>query len=160
MLQRNLSENRPTESLVWEDLTNGVPTIAALAQLCSGVLADPQAAASYSSNLTPESSAILHVAANTGSISIRGDKNAFEPGERYLAICVEQKDGRRIEFRVQDNPEQTIRFVEGFRRLCKAGLVMHQLMNEFSLTAAGFDFAKQVDADAISNLVEMGRDCV
>ena len=160
MLQRNLSESQPTESLVWEDLTNGIPTIAALANLCSKVLSEPETQASYSSNLTAESSAILHVASATGSISIRGDKNAFEPGERFLAICVELEEGRRIEFRVKDNPEQTIRFVEGFRRLCKAGLVMHQLMNEFSLTAAGFDFAKQVDVQAITSLVEMGRDCV
>lgn len=160
MLQRNLSESQPTESLVWEDLTNGIPTIAALAGLCSKVLGEPQAPASYSSNLTPESSAILHAAAGTGSISIRGNKNAFEPGERFLAICVELKEGHRIEFRVKDNPEQTIRFVEGFRRLCKAGLVMHQLMNEFSLTAAGFDFAKQVDVESIKPLVEMGRNSV
>ncbi len=42
MLQRNLTSNGPTDSLIWEDLTNGVPTIAALASLCSDVLARPE----------------------------------------------------------------------------------------------------------------------
>lgn len=160
MLQRNLSENQPNESLVWEDLTNGVPTIAALAHLCSKALGEPRPKSTNPPVLAAEAKAILCVAGTTGSISIRGNKNAFEPGERYQAICVEMEEGRRIEFRVPDNPEQTIRFVEGFRQLCQTGLVMHQLMNEFSLTAAGFDQAKQVDADSLSRLVEMGRDSV
>ena len=111
-------------------------------------------------SLPLEASAIMFAASRTGSISIRGDKNAFEPGERYLAICVELDEGRRIEFRVLDNPEQTIKFMEGFRRLCLCGLVMHQLMNEFSLTAAGFEQARQIDAESIASLVETGRESV
>jgi hypothetical protein len=159
MLQRNLSQAQPAESLVWEDLTNGVPTIAALADLCSHVLADPASdpAAVKLSGLSREAAAILQAARETGSISIRGDKNAFEPGERYLAICVELGEGRRMEFRVADRPEQTIRFMNGFRQLCRAGLVMHHLMNEFSLTAAGFELARQVQSGEVAELVQMAR---
>ena len=157
MLPRNLSEGTPSGSLVWEDLTNGIPTITALAQLCSQVLASPLAEAADVCVVTDESRAIMAAARETGSLSIRGDKNAFEPGERYLAICVEQGEGRRLELPCLDNPEQTIRFMEGFRRLCQCGLVMHQLMNEFSLTAAGFDAAREVDSATVQTLMEMGR---
>ena len=160
MLQRNLTGNHPVESLTQEDLNNGIPTIAALARLCSDALARPESSPVGTRPLTSEALAILHLARNTGSISIRGDKNAFEPGERYLAICVEQEEGRRFEFRVPGNPEQTIRFVDGFRGLCHDGLVMHQLMNEFSLTASGFDVASQVDPDPIERLIAMGRESV
>lgn len=162
MLKRNLDSGN-AQRLVWEDLANGVPTIAALANLCSAVLADPQYDSSESStldDLPAESLAILQLAVRTGLISIRGDKNAFEPAERYLAVCVERTDGERFEFRVHHNPEQTIRFVEGFRQLCRHGLVMHQIMNEFSLTAAGFELAKSVDESSIANLVAMGRSSV
>ncbi len=160
MLQRHLAESQPQESLVWEDLTRGLPTIAALADLCSGILAraDSQPETVSLSELPLESAAILHSAMTTGSISIRGDKNAFEPGQRYLAIGVDQNDGRRIEFRIPGNPEQTIRFMNGFRCLCRSGLVMHQLMNEFSLTAAGFTLAKTVDPQAVADLVQLGRE--
>lgn len=161
MLQRNLNESHPTESLVWEDLTNGVPTIAALAGLCSSRIRQPREGDSPElARMPKESAAILAVAAETGSISIRGDKNAFEPGERYLAICIELDEGRRKEFRVTGNPEQTIRFMDGFRWLCQQGLVMHQLMNEFSLTSAGFDMARKVDPDSLAEMIDMGRDGV
>lgn len=160
MLKRHLTNNQAVESLLWEDLTNGVPTIAAFAQLCSEVLADrnrPNSPADLS-HFSAEAQAIVQSAANTGSISIRGDKNAFEPEERYLAICVELPEARRIEFRVTGNPQQTIRFMEGFRQLCCQGLVMHQLMNEFSLTATGFDFAKTIDDATVASLVSTARE--
>ena len=162
MLQRNLDSGN-AQRLVWEDLANGVPTIAALANLCSSVLADRQHDGFDLPKLTDlpmESHAILQLAKLTGLISIRGDKNAFEPAERYLAVCVERTEGERFEFRVHSDPEQTIRFVEGFRQLCRHGLVMHQIMNEFSLTAAGFQFSKLVDESSVATLIAMGRNSV
>ncbi len=160
MLQRNLTNNRPLESLVWEDLTNGVPTISALARLSSEVLADRQSdpALTDLAALSMEAKAILKLASKTGSISIRGDKNAFEPEERYLAICVEMPESHRREFRISGDPQQTIRFLEGFRQLCCQGLVMHQLMNEFSLTAVGFEVASQVNEKDVEKQVEQARE--
>ncbi len=160
MLPRNLDSNPRPPSMTWEDLTNGVPTIMALARLCSDQLAKPDLPLTPIERLSPEAQAILVCARQTGSVSIRGDKNAFEPGERFLAICVEQDEGRRVEFRCLGDPEQTIRFMEGFRQLCCAGLVMHQLMNDFSLTARGFDAANRVDVDRVESLVQLGRDAV
>ncbi len=157
MLPRNLTDNRNPESLIWDDLTNGVPTIAALARLCGTVLSGTEDPVVDQAGLPPESRAILCAARGTGAISIRGDKNAFEPGERYLAVCVELSEGARIEFRCLENPEQTVRFLDGFRRLCQTGLAMHHLMNEFSLTAAGFELARQIDCDSLSELLAMGR---
>lgn len=160
MLKRHLTNNQAVESLLWEDLTNGVPTISAFAQLCSEVLADRNnnQRSNDPSNFSAEAQAIVKSAANTGSISIRGDKNAFEPEERYLAICVELPEARRIEFRFTGNPQQTIRFMDGFRQLCCHGLVMHQLMNEFSLTASGFDLAKVIDDTAVAPVISSARE--
>ena len=160
MLPRNLSDGPPSESLAWDDLTRGIPTISALAGLCSQRLARNEPPSDDVTELPPEAKAILFAAVQTGALGIRGNKNAFEPGERYLAVCVDQGEGRQLEFRCVDNPEQTIRFMEGFRRLCQGGLVMHQLMNEFSLTAAGFDAAREIHADEVGPLIEMGRDGV
>ena len=160
MLQRNLSDGRAADSVVWDDLSNGIPTISALANLCSRAMGQLEPTGADTATLPDEAFAILKVAAETGSISIRGDKNAFEPGERYLAICVEQNEGQRIEFRAQNNPEQTIRFVDAFRQLCCGGLVMHQLMNEFSLTASGFEMAQQVDEQRVQSLIAVGREIV
>jgi hypothetical protein len=159
MLPRNLSDSRTPESITWDDLTSGLPTILALAQLCGHSLASPGEAPidAEGLSLSREALAIAVTACQTGAISIRGDKNAFEPGERFLAICVELSEGNRIEFRCVDNPEQTIRFVDGFRQLCRHGLAMHQLMNEFSLTRAGFALARSVDRGSVEDLVALGR---
>ena len=160
MLKRHLTNNQAVESLLWEDLTNGVPTISAFAQLCSAVLADriSDNLSSEPSHFSAEAQAIVKAAAITGSISIRGDKNAFEPEERYLAICVELPEARRVEFRFSGNPQQTIRFMDGFRQLCCHGLVMHQLMNEFSLTANGFDMARKIDEEKVNGLISTARE--
>ncbi len=160
MIPRNLDNDRRGESLAWEDLTAGIPTIVALAKLCSNVLSNPNSLETKLDNLGSEGRAILFAARKTGSISIRGDKNAFEPGERFLAICVELDEGRRLEFRCPDNPEQTIRFVDGFRELCCQRLIMHQLMNEFSLSSRGFDLANQIDPESVAELLQMGRETV
>lgn len=158
MLPRNLSDNRTPESATWENLTSGLPTIAALATLCGNVMASINDTSPDTSCLSLEAKAIACAASETGAISIRGDKNAFEPGERYLAICVELPEGRRIEFRCVNDPEQTIRFIDGFRQLCRNGMAMHHLMNEFSLTTAGFELARTVDKNSIEKLIALGRE--
>jgi hypothetical protein len=37
-----------------------------------------------------------------------------------------------------------VEFLEGFAELCRAGLCLHQLHGEFSLTKAGFEAATKV----------------
>lgn len=157
MLPRNLSDRRNPESITWDDLTSGLPTIVAMARLCGNVIASLDDMSPAADHLSLEAQAIASAAIKTGAISIRGDKNAFEPGERFLAICVELAEGNRIEFRCADDPEQTMRFVDGFRQLCRNGLAMHQLMNEFSLTRAGFELARTVDQKSIEKLVALGQ---
>jgi hypothetical protein len=157
MLPRNLTEHRPAASLTWDDLNSSLPTIVALAQLCGNRLASGDKAVSDLTSLPLESLAILYASRQTGSISVRADRNSVDPGERYLAVCVELIEGHRLEFRFANNPERTIRFVDAFRELCRAGLVMHQLNNEFSLTAPGFGLAKNIDEAEVSELLDLGR---
>ena len=158
MLPRNTEKSGNLESLTWEDLTNGIPTIVALARLCGIAMCEPPRELPKQSDLSAEAQAILYVARDSGAISIRGDKNAFEPAERFLAICVELGEGRRIEFRCTRDPKQTIRFIDGFRQLCRFGLVMHQLMNDFSLTGQGFDLAARIQSDPIPEVLQFGRE--
>ena len=51
MIPRNLDNDRRGESLAWEDLTAGIPTIVALAKLCSNVLSNPNSLESKLENL-------------------------------------------------------------------------------------------------------------
>jgi hypothetical protein len=141
MLLRNL-EGADSRRMVWEDLTAGLPTIVALAQICSDALVAGECDSVQPLNL--ESQAILFAATQRGVIEIRNAHRAFDSVQRFLAVYVEIEPERFLAFKDPDQPEQTIRFMEGFRRLCQQGLVMHQTQREFSLTAAGFDRAKSL----------------
>jgi hypothetical protein len=158
MLPRNLSDVPPAESHLSRDLAGSLPTIFALAELASAVLASPQPDRPSPRDLSPEAQALLVAASGSGSFAIQSNKAAFEPDKRFLAVSVEQADGTRMEFRVPGNPEQTVRFLEGFRQLCQHGLVMHQVMNEFSLTASGFERARHVAPAAVEELLAMARE--
>jgi hypothetical protein len=157
MIERGFRlEDTERRGLVWEDLEQGAPTIIALAHLCCLVMGQRhgESPAPSDDGLMPEAAAILAAAGPHGSLSIRGDKSGFNPGQRLLLINIEMDEGDRLEFRGRDS-EQTVRFLDGFRQLCERGLVMHQLGNEFSLTSDGFTAAKQIDRDAISELLEL-----
>ena len=56
-------------------------------------------------------------------------------------------DEERHCFRQTGDVRGNIRYLEGFRQLCAAGLVLHHLNHEFSLTDAGFEVAAHVDAE-------------
>ncbi len=160
MFSKGFSLDDETPGLTWSDLNHGVPTIIAMAHLSSVALSRLENPECDPLSLSSEARAILVATRRSGSICIRGDKNAFEPSERFLAVCVELDEGRRVEFRCPNNPEQTVRFMEGLRQLCKSGLVMHQLMNDFSLTASGFELAKALEADDFQKLIELGNETV
>jgi hypothetical protein len=138
----------------WDPLQHGVPTVAGLARLCGAALArldiPPVAAGSFS----PEACAILALAGGVGLIELRGNKNAFEPADRLLAVCVIQDADQRIVFRDRSQPRRTMAFVEGFRQLCAAGLVLHHLMFDFSLTEPGFALADTLDPRTYRELAE------
>jgi len=145
--------------LTWADLCNGTPTIIALAHLCAVVQSRPELPKVDPSQLSDEARALLISSRDRGTLSIRGDKNAFEPAERFLAVCVEKQEGQKLEFRSRD-AEQTVKFMDGLRQLCACGLVMHQLMNDFSLTSQGFELARQLDAGAYQELLATGREAM
>ncbi|HMO13297.1 MAG TPA: hypothetical protein PKD64_05675 [Pirellulaceae bacterium] len=160
MIPRGFNLENETSGLTWADLNLGVPTIVAIAHLSSLALSRPDPPACDLAGLSAEARTILVASKDSGSISIRGNKNAFEPAERFLAVCVDMNEGRRVEFRCVGNPEQTVRFMEGLRQLCNAGLVMHQLMNDFSLTAHGFEMARSLDVNDYQALIDLGTESI
>ncbi len=126
----------------WEALGNGAPMLVALAQLCSEVWAKPSGI--QDSPLTGEAKAILFSARDRGTIEIKAVNSAFDPAARMLAVYVEENEERTIAFRDPTCPEITVRFLDGFRQLCQLGLVMHHIYRDFSLTASGFELARNI----------------
>ena len=119
---------------LWKDLIHSVPTLAALAQLASDRLVI-SAPADY--ELSPEARTILSITRNRGVIELKSNNTEFESSQRMLAVYVERTAESHVMFRSRTEPEITVRFLEGFRQLCDAGLVMHQVGGEFSLTTRG-----------------------
>ena len=50
-----------------------------------------------------------------------------------------------------------MRFLEAFRELCAAGLVVHQIDHEFALSERGFALADQIDPDAVADIIALGE---
>ncbi len=151
MLLRNLSTSDPSGPSILQELSDGLPTIAAFARLCGRALSGD---VSPVQNLASEAEAIVAASGGVGMFEIRGDRDAFESADRLLAICVEVAPDRRLLFRDKSNPRQTMLFLEGFRQLCQSGFVMHHMLREFSLTKSGFELADSLDADEYQQLIE------
>lgn len=149
MLLRNLNASN-NSATSWEDLAFGAPTIIGFSELCRQQLASPlsapEAEIDLNQELSIEAKTILAAAANRGTIDIRANKDSFNSAERFLAVCVESELEKRLLFLQKENPEQTVKFLEGFRQLCQHGLVLHHLQRDFSLSASGFEFAKSLNA--------------
>lgn len=155
MLERNLDgENRLIAS--WEELGAGAPTLIALAHLCSRAMAE---GTELTDGLSAEAKAILCAARQRGILEIRASNTAYESPARFLTVFVELDEERRLQFRTNHDPQQNIRFFDGFRQLCGGGLVMHHLFHEFSLTRAGFEFAATIDRREVQHLLDLGRPC-
>jgi hypothetical protein len=127
---------------LWEELGYGAPTLIGFARLCSEALAANRQVPL--AELVTEARAILYAARQRGAIEIKGVNNAFDSSERLLAVCVELDADRQLVLRRRQDPEVTIRFLDGFRQLCTSGLVMHHLFRDFSLTRAGFELARSI----------------
>jgi hypothetical protein len=132
---------------LWEELGEGAPTLVAFAHLCSRALAEERAAALE--GLSDEALGILYAAGRRGAIEVKGVNHAFESSERFLTVCVELDLERQLILKRRDDPELTIRFLDGFRQLCAGGLVMHHILRDFSLTRHGFEAARGIRRDQV-----------
>ena len=143
----------------WEALGSGGPTLAALAAVCARAIIDPPVH-DPAQPLGREALAILFAARERGVIEVRGVRTAFEAPGRLLAVYVEEDGSRTVAFRSQERPEVTVRFLEGFCQLCRAGMIVHHLQRDFTLSVAGFARAREVDrqdvAEELAEATEFG----
>lgn len=148
-------EKSNADVVAWEQMGFGAPMIMALAQLCGRALVLERQDAE---GLSVEAKAILYAARHRGVIEVKGSKDAFEAPERFLTVYVELDQERRLRFRTAD-PRVNVRFFDGFRELCARGLVMHQLLHEFSLTRFGFEVAERIDEAEVRQILELAVEC-
>lgn len=146
--------NEPSPEPSWEILQHGIPAVTGFARLCGAAMARLDAAPASAAALSPEALALAYSARARGGLELRGNKNAFEWADRLMAVCVLVDDDHRLVFKSKSDPRQTIAFLEGFRQLCAAGLVMHHLMFEFALTTPGFVLAEQADPGRLKPLID------
>ena len=138
MLQRNLSFEDTASRSATGELASGARTILGFASLCARAISGET---EVPGQLSREALAILVCAANRGMIDLRISKEGFDSTQRLLSVCVEIADGHWLLFRQTGNARRTIEFLDGFRELCEAGLVIHHQLADFSLTRAGFELA-------------------
>lgn len=139
MLPRFKSDDE--DGLKWDHLAEGAATILGLARICSRSFSQQTPA---EIELSLEAKAILFAARERGVIEIVGKKNAFDSVDRFVSVHVEHEPHQFLSFKRKEDPEQTIKFVEGFKQLCIGGYVMHHMLREFSLTMTGFEAARKI----------------
>jgi hypothetical protein len=145
----------PKWAVTWQDLGQGVPTLAGLAQVAGQSIAtggNPAAA------LSAEARCLLFAARDRGIFEVKGANRAFDAPGRMLAVYVEVDADRVLLFRSRENPAVTIRFLAGFRELCAAGLVMHHIYTEFSLTRSGLELAAGIPQSEVESLLACATD--
>jgi hypothetical protein len=145
----------PRWAATWLELGQGAPTLAGLARVASLATAG---VGDQRAELSREARCILHAARHRGVIEVKGSNRAFDAPGRMLAVYVETDPDRTLIFRSRDNPAFTIRFLAGFRELCAAGLVMHHIYTEFSLTREGLDLAQTVPAEEVRDLLALATE--
>jgi hypothetical protein len=144
------SANDPKWAATWSELGQGAPTIAGLAQVASRAIA---IGGDKNAPLSPEARCLLFAARNRGVIDVKGANRAFDAPGRMLAVYVETDADHTLIFRSRENPAVTIRFLSGFRELCAAGLAMHHIYTEFSLTREGLDVAATIEQSEVNSLL-------
>ena len=144
------------QMVLWQELGEGAPTLVAFARLCSDALAANRGI--LTEPLGEEARAILYLARRRGTIEVKGVNHAFESSERFLTVCVELDLERTFILKRRDDPELTVRFLDGFRQLCATGLVMHHLFRDFSLTRVGFEVARTVRREDVPILVPLAEE--
>lgn len=141
-------------SIDWESMSFGAPTVIGMAQLCSHAMMGPMRALE---ELSIEAKAILYLARERGILELRGTNDAFESCQRLLTIFIECSNDQSIALKAPGNVRQSVKFLEGLRQACQAGLVLHHLQREFSLSAQGFDFAEQIDEGELAEVLEYAQ---
>jgi hypothetical protein len=159
---RSVAKMQPLDNYLsgsWDALGAGAPILVALAQLSADAMVSFNAATiSATDLLMPESKAILVAARNRGVIELKGVNAAFEAPARMLAVYVELDEVQTIAFRDPNQPEVTVRFLDGFRLLCQFGLVMHHIHRDFSLTSRGFDLARTISQEEVQPWLDKGTE--
>lgn len=140
----------------WEALGAGAPVLVALAQLTSQAIIDQPNV--ELGQLSWEARAILYSALKRGMIEIKGSHTAFEAPARMLAVYIELDEAQTIGFRDPADSEVTVRFLEGFRQLCSAGLVLHHTHRDFSLSTKGFALARTIAKEDVQPWIDQGRE--
>ncbi|MEM9942908.1 MAG: hypothetical protein AAF939_15195 [Planctomycetota bacterium] len=161
MLSRNFGPSREDEiRLQWEELNQGAATILGFAALCQRAMLQTTATEPELINqqLSQEAKAILVASRNRGTLDIRAMRESFDSAERFLAVCVEHELNCHKLFLDKMQPEQTIRFLQGFKELCNAGFVIHHLQKDFSLSAKGFDYARTIEPADVQTLLDFATE--
>jgi hypothetical protein len=140
----------PKWAVAWAELGQGAPTIAGLAQVASWAMASGGDKAVV---LSLEAKCLLVAARERGVIEVKGANRAFDAPGRMLAVYVEKDAEHTLIFRSRENPAVTIRFLAGFRELCAAGLAMHHIYTEFSLTREGLELAETISREEVEPLL-------
>ena len=159
---RSVAKLQPLDNYLsgsWDALGAGAPVLVALSQLCSNAMVDFDAASPIDVEpLSPESKAILVASRDRGVIEVKAVNAAFEAPSRMLAVYVELDESQTIAFRDRNEPEVTVRFLEGFRVLCQKGLVMHHIHRDFSLTSRGFEVARTISKQEVQPWLDKGTE--
>ena len=159
---RTVAKLQPLDNYLsgsWDALGAGAPVLVALSQLCSNAMVElDTASGSELGPLSPESKAILVAARERGVIEIKAVNAAFEAPSRLLAVYIELDETQTIAFRDPQDPEVTVRFLEGFRVLCTKGFVMHHIHRDFSLTQRGFELAKTLSRQEVQPWLDKGTE--
>ena len=159
---RSVAKLQPLDNYLsgsWDALGAGAPVLVALSQLCSNAMVDFDAASPIDVEpLSPESKAILVASRDRGVIEIKAVNAAFDAPSRMLAVYVELDESQTIVFRDRNEPEVTVRFLEGFRVLCQKGLVMHHIHRDFSLTSRGFEVARTISKQEVQPWLDKGTE--
>jgi hypothetical protein len=145
----------PQWAATWTELGQGAPTLAGLARVASMALAK---GADKAAALSPEARCLLFAAKDRGVLEVKGSNREFDAPGRMLAVYVEADAERTLLFRSRSDPSVTIRFLAGFRELCAAGLAMHHIYTEFSLSREGLDLAQTIPREEVSSLLALASE--
>jgi hypothetical protein len=155
MIPRNYGNGESSQSINWRELSDGVPTLGGLANLCSRSLAGYLAPVEV---LSDEARAILWLARERGVLELQIHSDLYDSSDRLTAVVVELSEQKRWMFKRHAEPRRTIAYLEGLRQLCQNGWVIHQSQREFSLTAAGFAHADSLDPESFAAALAFGQE--
>jgi hypothetical protein len=159
---RSVAKLQPLDNYLsgsWDALGAGAPILVALAQLSADAMVGFDASkAMTAEHLPPEAKAILVAARDRGVIELKAVNAAFEAPARLLAVYVEIDETQTVAFRDPNEPEVTVRFLDGFRVLCEQALVMHHVHRDFSLTRRGFELARTLSKQEVQPWLDKGTE--